>query len=263
MTDGTLHLGSPRGWPDCETDELRVMILGTYHMANPELDEVNVEADDVRRTERQRELLDLIDRLEPWAPDRVAVEYPTDRQDELDSLYHEYRSGGVDDRNEVVQVGFRFADRLSHERVYGVDDPIPISVDGEAPWNEGFESPSKLDYPRPDPDRMERDGRERLTESTISEYLRWNNQEPRLRDNHDLMFADAIPWGAGGEYEGAELLSGWYERNVRIVQNIWQFVESVDERVFLLVGAGHVRVLRHLLDEAPMFCPVSPLPYLE
>ena len=32
--------------------------------------------------------------------------------------------------------------------------------------------------------------------------------------------------------------------------------------MLFLVGSGHIHVLRHLLEEAPMFCPVSPLPYL-
>ena len=38
-----------------------VMILGTYHMANPEADAVNFEADDVLTAKRQRELQQLIE----------------------------------------------------------------------------------------------------------------------------------------------------------------------------------------------------------
>lgn len=262
MTDTPQPESVPQGWPCCETKQVQVMLLGTFHMANPGQDKINIEADDVLVPERQRELRDLADRLEPWTPDRIAVEYPYDQQSELDSWYSEYRTDGIEERNEIVQVGFRLAERLGHERVYGVDDPISIAVDSEAPWNDGFDVDRKLDYPRPDPVQVEQTEQERLLDSTISEFLRWSNQEPRLRDNHDSMFGDVIPWGAGEKSEGARLLGGWHERNARIVQNVWTIVESVDERVLLPVGSGHVRVLRYLLDESPMFCPVSPLPFL-
>jgi pheromone shutdown protein TraB len=33
-------------------------------------------------------------------------------------------------------------------------------------------------------------------------------------------------------------------------------------RIVLVVGSGHVMPLRNLLDEAPQFCPVSPLEIL-
>ena len=36
-------------------------------------------------------------------------------------------------------------------------------------------------------------------------------------------------------------------------------MDADDERILLVVGSGHGRVLRHLLTEAPMFRPVSPL----
>ena len=76
------------------------------------------------------------------------------------------------------------------------------------------------------------------------------------------MFGDVIPWGAGRDFEGARLLGGWYERNLRTVQNLYSIAEDTNERVLVIIGSGHVRVLRHLLREAPMFCPVSPLPFL-
>lgn len=57
-------------------------------------------------------------------------------------------------------------------------------------------------------------------------------------------------------------LAYWYDRNIRMVHHLWRAIEQGDERLLLVVGTGHIRVLRHLLGETPMFCPVSPLPYL-
>jgi pheromone shutdown protein TraB len=47
-----------------------------------------------------------------------------------------------------------------------------------------------------------------------------------------------------------------------MVHHLWRAIEQGNERILLVVGTGHIRVLRHLLDETPMCCPVSPLPHL-
>ena len=44
-------------------DEIEVMVLGTYHLANPGQDLHNVEVDDVTTTDRQRQLEALADAL--------------------------------------------------------------------------------------------------------------------------------------------------------------------------------------------------------
>ena len=270
----------PNGWPDCDPKQIEVMLLGTYHMANPGNDEVNVEADDVLGENRQVELYDLIDRLAEWSPELIAVEWPHDWQDGVTEVYEEYRSGeraydreepidaeqlfdadvDLDCRNEVVQVGFRLADRLDHDRVAPVDErPEEPETD---PYEErDIDSTRKTSVEPPDPETMQREADERLASSTILEYHEWVNGEEKLRENHDLMFDKGIR--ATDEQFGSPVaLAYWYDRNVRMVHNLWRAIEPDDERALFLVGSGHVRVLRHLLTEAPMFCPVSPLPYL-
>lgn len=274
--------GTGDAWPDCEDEQVQVMLLGTFHMDNPGLDEVNVEADDVLAPERQVELETLTDQLAAWKPERIAIEWPYEWQDGVDSLYEEFRSGeraygddeGIDldslfdaevtCRNECVQIGFRLAARLEHERVYPIDDPTVVSnADFEALEDRGFEPEDKVDFVLPDPEQQKQEMDRRLADSTVPEFLRWENKEEQLRFNHDWMFARGIRWGEDDNFGGPQMLGTWYDRNLRMVHNLWRAIDSGDERALVLVGSGHVRALRHLLTEAPMFCPVSPLPYLE
>jgi hypothetical protein len=119
-----------------------------------------------------------------------------------------------------------------------------------------------MEYDVPDGNDVIRGCQERLVDSTVIEFLHWLNREERLRFNHELMFDKGIRWGEGDHFGGTRMLAAWYDRNVRTVHNLWRVVEAGDERALVLVGSGHVHVLRHLLDESPMFCPVNPLPYL-
>lgn len=274
----------PPGWPAPEPGQVRVLLLGTYHMDNPGLDEVNVDADDVLVPQRQDELRDLADRLERWKPDRVAVERPYDRADALDRVYREYHDGeqaydreeAIDSthprrdeavpecRSEVVQVGFRLADRLDHDRVYPIDCPMDLMNDDAAELQErGFEPERKVPVETQSVEDRKREVDERLTGSTIPEYLRWLNGEAELSFNHEGMFDEFVRWGEADNFAGPRALGTWFDRNLRMVHNLWRAIDGGDERLLLVVGSGHIHVLRYLLAETPMFCPVSPLPLLE
>lgn len=270
------------GWPDCSTDQVQVMVLGTYHMDNPGLDEANVEADDVLSSRRQAELRELVESLGRWEPDRVAVERPHDRSDELNDRYREYRSGkrsydheeefpsphewrnepATECRSEVVQVGFRVADSLGHMFVAAIDEHPDSSRYEEDPFDgRGVNSERKTAATPRDLTRAKEQLDEQLASSTILEFHRWLNSGSELYTNHEGMFDRAVR-ATGGQFGSPLDLAYWYDRNIRMVHHLWRTMVTEDERILLIVGSGHVRVLRHLLTEAPMFCPVNPLPYL-
>lgn len=270
-------------WPDCEPQQVRVMLLGTFHMDNPGLDEANVAADDILSDHRQAELHDLVDHLSDWNPHRVAVERPYDRSEEVNNRYKEYRSGErrfdreeefpaphpmrnepvSECRSEVVQVGYRLADHLGHDFIATIDEyPDESRYDADPFEEREIDSTRKTPVTLRDPETTEEERLERLESSTILEFLAWINGESELRDNHNTMFDRGIR--AVDERFGSPVaLAYWYDRNIRMVHHLWRTMDSDDSRILLLVGSGHIRVLRHLLDEAPMFCPVSPLPYLK
>lgn len=65
----------PTGFPAvCAAGEVQVMLLGTYHFANPGKDVVKQDIDDVLQPKRQTELANVVARMALWKPDRVAVE---------------------------------------------------------------------------------------------------------------------------------------------------------------------------------------------
>src|SRR5688572_23768351 len=114
----------PTGFPAvCDQAEVQVMLLGTYHFANPGRDVIKQDIDDVLQPRRQAELEDLVSRLASWQPDRIAVEQPISRTDTVRARYARYLAKALPpNRNEVVQIGFRLASRLGHDAVYPIDD---------------------------------------------------------------------------------------------------------------------------------------------
>ncbi len=259
------------------------MVLGTYHMDEPGLDAATLDVDDVLVPRRQAELEELTDSLARWNPDRVAVERPYDRADAVNALYDEYRAGeraydreeeidpphpfrnepDTECRSEVVQIGFRLAEKLDHERVSPIDSPTKLgNEEVEALRERGFEPETKVSASLPDPEERVREWGRRLADSSIVEFHRWLNREEQVSANNEAMFDEYLRLGEGDNFGGPRLLATWYERNLRMVHALWRAIEPDDRRVLVLVGNGHVPVLRHLLEETPTFRPVGPRSHL-
>jgi len=47
------------------------------------------------------------------------------------------------------------------------------------------------------------------------------------------------------------VVGGWYQRNLYIFSNLVRLVDSPEERVLLLIGAGHAKLLRDYIAGSP------------
>ena len=257
---------NPTVWPECAAGQIQVMLLGTAHLANTSGDAYTVDVPDVLQPALQDQLQDLTDRLAAFDPQHVAVEWVWGEETaRADSLYAAYLASGgqSDDRDEAIQVGFRLARQLGLERVTPIDYPRPVDwAPVQAHAQAGGEIIHTMDYSQLVPQRLRVDEDSLIRSVPLVEYYTWLNDDTALRGNHFGMFAGMMGAGEGDAYPGPDVLADWYGRNLRMVHHILRAVEPGDERVFVVVGAGHVRAMRHVLDEAPHFCPISPLPYL-
>ena len=256
----------PTGFPPtCAPGEIEVMVLGTYHFAGSTTDAVQQQGEDVLTPSRQAELEDLAGRLARWSPDQIAVEWPYDFVDSTTARYQRYvATGTTESRNEVVQIGFRLAKQLGHPTVYPIDYRMPIGNDSigalfarRPQFKQHMDSLQASMQAGADSSGVWRRG------STIIEHLQAVNTDAALHGGNSLaMFGSLLSAGEGNNYGGPEILARWYERNIKMVHNLTRVLQPNTRRVLVLVGSGHVPPLRNLLDEAPQFCPVSPLPYL-
>lgn len=265
-----LHAQSPTrptGFPaQCARGEVRVMLLGTYHFANPGRDVVKQDIDDVLQPKRQGELDALAARLAAWKPDRIAVEWPYSETDTLRARYAAYLAKTLPpNRNEVIQVGFRLASRLGHDAVFPIDDDSYLDLN---------DSLKAIDQRRPEFKRT-RDSISAVLQAraktqnawmrttTIREHLQRLNSDDALHNGNSLgMFGGYLQAGEGQNYGGPQFLTQWYARNLDMAHNLTRLLQPEVKRILVVVGSGHVPPLRNLLDEAPQFCPVSPLSYL-
>ena len=235
-----------------DTARVHVLVLGVYHMANPGRDIFNMQADDVLAPKRQAELAEVIAVLKRFNPTRIAVE--RDVGDErVARAYADYLAGKHElTRNEVEQIGFRLGKELRHEKIY------PVDADGDFPyqhlvnWAKANGRSDQLNAMMGEIGDMVKSQGAYLASHTILEMLLYLNADNKVAADVGFYFRQA-EFGEPWDQAGADLVAAWFQRNVRIYSNVTRLVESPDERVLVIFGAGHLGWLQHAFASNPRF----------
>ena len=229
-----------------------VLVLGTYHMANPGHDIFNMQADDVLSPKRQGEIAQVIEVLKKFHPTKIAVE--RDAGDKrISSDYADYLAGKHElTRNEIEQLGFRLAKELGHKAVY------PVDADGDFPYlrlvkyAKATGRSAEFDAIYGEVGDMVKAQGAYLASHTILETLLYMNSDERVTRDVGFYFRQAH-LGEPYDWAGADLVSDWFRRNMRIFTNLVELADSPTERILVIYGAGHLGWLRFSLASDPTF----------
>ncbi|GAA0764487.1 hypothetical protein FHS52_002272 [Erythromicrobium ramosum] len=253
---------------DDASEPVQVMVLGMYHFANPGLDVVKFNVDDVLAPKRQAEIANLVDSLAQWAPTKIAVENEAAPPTLALPDYAQTDALLATERSESVQIGFRLARQLGHEAVYGHDErggegePDYFPMGEVQAFAEANEMMDELAAMFAEVESMTTEQQEQLARQSIAESLFAHNDGAALALMHDRLYYALLRFGDGNKQPGAELNAYWYMRNAKIFAKI-AMVAQPGDRVLVLAGSGHATWLRHFAERVPGFELVEAMPYLE
>lgn len=256
------------GAEDEAAEPVEVMILGVYHLANPGRDVVNIEADDVLAPRRQEELAVLTEALAQWSPDRVLVEQEAAGPSLHLPGYEDFSDEMLaEDRNEIVQVGYRLAHRLGHKHVYGFDEqsgegePNYFPLGPVRAYAEERGEGQVIQDIFAEVQAMAEEQAAMQSEQSLPESFLFHNDPAELERMHGLAYYGLLQLGDGDRQPGAELNAYWYMRNAKMFAKLMLTAEPGD-RVFVLVGSGHAYWLSHFVETTPGYDLVDVRPYL-
>jgi len=245
-----------------------LMILGTFHFRDAGKDGYKPKFSfNVLSAWRQAEVEDLVNSLAEYRPTKIAVEWKKETdQLLLDSLHQAYLSGHFTlGENEIYQVLFRLGKKLGHPKLY--------CVDAAARWYPGVPNDSvfsaKYNQNRFD-DTLYNDQYFKLyqrqdslkTVQTLKQHLSLINNDAADYLFHGHYLIGSFKYAADGQYPGADNLTGWYNRNLRIIANVLQLAEKPEDKIFLMIGHGHLPILRQAAKSTPEIGFVDVINYL-
>ena len=258
-------------------DKATVMILGSTFFTNPRINRFNVRMDDVLAPKRQSEMEQLVTQLKAFGPTKIAVYVDARDDEELNANYQGYLNGTYElTRSYKDQIGFRLAKQMGHSKLYSVADwpehrPILDKIDDHLMDYDTFAETHDQMYLLPtmssDGQKVQRgaDGtlwvEQEEYEPLIDMYIRMNEPEQLYTDHQGYLRTARI--GLNDQYPGANWVAHWwYAHNLKNFVNLTRITESTDDRILLIVGAGHVYLIQQFLEDSGDYIVESPLKYL-
>jgi hypothetical protein len=237
-----------------------VMVVGTYHMANPGRDRNNVMVDDHLAPARQAQLEEVAAMLASFRPTKIALEVPVARDSALNAQYAADLAGTLPpDPSEVQQVGFRLAKRLGHARVYATDYKRDLDMASAWQFAQQHGQMARLASGEAKVKAFIARGQRDIPKLTVAQILRETNADDV--DSLHGMYLQLATIGADTNYVGADVTGDWYVRNLRIFVNIARLAQPGD-RVLVLYGSGHRPLLNEYLRQSQLFDVVEVVDYL-
>ncbi len=249
--------------------QAKIMTLGVFHFAYPNLDAVKTEKKDqisVLDEPFQSEIKSIVDAIIEFDPTVIAIELTPDQQPLIDSLYRQYQAGKFELRkSEVSQLAFRMGKQLNLDKLYCVDDAGRPYENIEAIFNDSTRLAKFADYFENARDSVYELRVEQTKISSIVDELYELNRPEKIKERLAVYLLHPFKYEeAPGDFTGVDFESGrWYNRNLRIFRNIQRIPHNSDDRILLIIGREHLNLLNLFFETSREFELVSPLPYLE
>lgn len=224
-------------------------------MDNRNLDLYNTESNNILSERKQSETKDVINKLKQFKPTKIALEVANEEEKQMNTEYQKYVKNKLDLKtNEKHQIGFRVAKELGHNKVHAID------------WNKWEEKDNNislgdvLNYAEINQNNIYEklttywneihySQQKMLENNTIEEFLCELNRCENVERMHQS-YLELMNIGMKGDYIGIRWLKWWYQRNLIIVSNLNNIIESNEERVLLIYGASHVHLLSQFIKES-------------
>ncbi|WP_291286125.1 DUF5694 domain-containing protein [Flavobacterium sp.] len=229
-----------------QSKKKQVLLLGTFHFENPGLDVAKINSFNVMSDKSQKELENITNKIKKFGPDKIFVEWNYQKQDKLDKFYAKNTDSLLHKRaDEIVQVALRSAKKLGHKKLYGIDyNNTDFPYDSLV---KGMTTANQFDLIKKNEETMksyEKDQNEKIAKYSLTELLVDINSKESNVDNVSWYLETAIKGGKTDNFVGAFLVSEWYRRNLYMYALIQKLTESKDDKIMVLLGAGHTAMIR-------------------
>ena len=224
-----------------------IILMGTFHFANPGLDKVKSNTINVMTEKSQLYLEQLSKNLSQFIPTLVLLEFDPADTEEINTQYQKYLTGSFElPSNEIYQIGFRVAKLSNVKRIQSLDEQS-ISWEAENLFK-------YLETKDADNNAEIQEMIKNITEITnnnhktlpLKNLLMLNNDIKQDQINKNFYIATNSVGAAEGSFYGADSSASWWHRNFRIYAKIQNYAKT-HTKIFALAGQGHTAILRDFI----------------
>lgn len=227
-----------------QTKKKQIVLFGSFHFENPGLDVAKVNTFNVMSDKSQKELENITNKIKKFGPDKIFVEWNFQKQDKLDAFYAKNTDSLLKkDSDEIVQIALRSAKKLGHKKLYAID-----YNDTGFPYDslvKEMKAANQFDLIKKNEETIKHnqtDFNTKITKYSLTQLLLDVNTK-----DISWYLETAIKGGKTDNFVGAFLVSEWYRRNLYMYALIQKLTESKDDKIMVLLGAGHTAIIREFV----------------
>ncbi len=245
----------------------KIQLLGTWHFSYPNNDSYKVDKSDMKDLSselKQNEIKKVVEHLKLFKPTIICVE--SMNQEKTDSLYNLYKKNKYKlNISEDEQIGFRLAKELGLDKVYAVDTYSWIRNEYknypglENLWDEQYylDTLEMINWGKKYY-KYHKYSSSIVNKYTVKECLKYYNNPRNLKRLNGQYLVELKTSNHNGPDSYA---LKWYNRNVRIFNNILKTNPKPSDRVLVIYGFSHIAILEQLFDDSPQFELIRPFEY--
>lgn len=238
-----------------------ILFVGTYHFNSSGADVVNPQVDDILSAKRQKEIQEVNALLKKFAPTNIGIEQTADNtvigERYGQFLQNKYELG----RNEIYQIAFRLGKDSGLKQLFQIDSNGTFPYGAVQDFAKLNNQTDIFDASATFFEKNNDEFNVMQKTKTIRELLLFMN-EPKQIENGQAAYLRYAKIGSGRLYPGVDLLTAWYQRNLRIFANISRMNVQANDRILILIGAGHLALLRQFAKESGDYRVVDVKDYL-
>jgi hypothetical protein len=239
----------------------QVMVLGVYHFNNPNQDAIKTDFPDHLSEKKQKEIDAVLNKLAAFKPTKIVIEVPADNE-LIRKQYRDYLAGEFELRaNEAYQLGFKLAKRFGHEEIYPADHKMGMNIGVVIEAAKQSGNTQFLADMQNVMGQIQAQQKRYETMPVLDILIDMNR--PEFQEMTRDFYLQFLKVKTKDGFEGADVLTAWYQRNFRISSNIMQVIDSPEDRVLVIFGQGHAPYLREAVKAFPHIQLIEPNGFLK
>ena len=236
-----------------------VLLIGTFHFANPGLDATKLKSLDIESAPVQTEINRIVTAIKTFHPDKILVEYAYQDQSKLNLMYADFLTDktvtGINKKSEIYQIAFKAAKELELSQINAID--YKLNLTGTDSVMKVMQSEKQEELMRAIPNHIQTmaGNFNKMAQSGTSltdMILSLNTEAYRASD---LGFYTSLLTKAGSKdnFIGADVATQWYKRNIYMFSLIQKIITAKDKKVLILLGASHIAALQNFIKLNPEY----------
>ncbi|KAF2330436.1 DUF5694 domain-containing protein [Flavobacterium ginsenosidimutans] len=237
-----------------QTKKKQILLVGTFHYANPGLDVAQLNNFNIMSENSQKELEIMSEKIKKFGPDKIFVEWEFKKQADLDKFYNKNTDSLFKtNKSEITQLALRTAKKLNHKKLYGMNLYTSFPYDSLMMAMEKSNQKDLMEKNKAITASFEKKHNEKIRKSSLQEMMLYYNTKQSENENIQWYLEVANRAGNPDDFTGPSLVSNWYKRNLYMYSLIQKLTENTDNKIMILVGAGHAALIREFITHDPEF----------